>query len=120
MRALVASLCVLTASLLAAPANAQFVGRHDYGPVDIPSSLAGDSGQRGPGLGRELHNIRQRIDQKRRSGILTRVEAHRLKLEAYAIADLADRYDAQGMPQSAQDELEARTHYLSDAVNRPR
>jgi hypothetical protein len=127
MRALVASLCFLAAFAPAAPASAQFVQPHTYGSVVVSNPFigdsrqhVGDSRQHGPGVGRELHAIRERIHEEREAGILSRHEARRLRREANAIAELADRYDGQGMPQSAQDELEARTHYLSDAVNRPR
>lgn len=120
MRALVASFCFLAAVAPGAPATAQFAQPHTYGPVSTPNPFIGDSRQRGPSLGRELHAIRERIHEEREAGILSRHEARELRREANAIAELADRYDGQGMSQSARDELEARTQYLRDAVSRPR
>jgi hypothetical protein len=116
----VASLCFLAALAAAAPARAQFVGRHDYGPVDVPAPFIGDSRQRGPGVGRELRDVRHLIQAEREAGILSKSEARHLKREANAIEALAERDDRQGLSSSAQDELEARTHYLADAVARPR
>ena len=116
MRRLAAFACFA----FAAPAAAQFAQPHNYGPVDVPNPFVGDSRQRGPGLGRELHDIRERLHRERESGALSRSEARRLKREANAIAELAGRYADEGMPSSARAELEARAHYLSDAVNRPR
>ena len=120
MRGLVASLFLLSAVLPEAAATAQFVGRHDYGPVGVSDPFVGEGRRRGPGLGRELHNIRERIHNERGAGILSKSQARRLRQEAKLIADLAARDEQQGMSQSAQDELEARVHYLSDAVGLPR
>jgi hypothetical protein len=120
MRALVASLCFPLAFALVAPAGAQFVEPHNYGPVSAPNPFIGTSRQRGPGVGRELHNIRERIHAEREAGLLSKPEARRLRREANAIEEQAELSAQQGTSQSAQDELETRTHYLSDAVNRPR
>jgi uncharacterized membrane protein len=118
MRPLILSACLL--AFAAAPACAQFVGKHDYGPVGISNPFIGDSRQPGPGIGRELRGVRQQINEARESGALTGREARQLRREAWAIEQLAARYADDGLSRSEQDELENRTHYLSDAVKRPR
>src|SRR3954462_3639058 len=120
MRRLAASLLFLPALSFAAPADAQFVGRHDYGPAGVSNPFVGDSRQAGPGLGRGLRNIRHQIRQERENGALSGREAHQLKRQADAIEQLADRYGSDGLSRSAPDELETRPRILSDAVHRPR
>ncbi|HEX5181977.1 MAG TPA: hypothetical protein VFW19_02375 [Allosphingosinicella sp.] len=120
MNRLAASFCLLVALAPAAPAAAQFVEPHNYGSVEVSNPFIGNGRQRGPGLDRELHGIYDQIHVERANGILSKREARALRREADAIAEQAERYAGQGMPQSARDELEARAHYLSDRVGRPR
>jgi hypothetical protein len=115
MRTLIALLVPLA---LAAPAHAQFVGKHDYGPAGLSNPFIGDSRQQAPDIGRELHNVRQQIHAARASGALSGREAHQLRRETYAIEQLAARYADDGLSRSEQDELENRTRYLTDAVKR--
>jgi hypothetical protein len=120
MRRLAASLLFLPLLSFAAPTGAQFAERHDYGPVGVSNPFIGDSRQSGPGLGRELRNIRHQIRQERENGALSGREAHQLKRQANAIEQLADRYGSDGLSRSEEDELETRTRILSDAVHRRR
>jgi hypothetical protein len=117
-----ASLAILFASLpLAALAEARIAERHPPRDVQRPSSpLIGDSRQRGPRIGREVGDIRNRIERARESGALSRREARQLKREARQIGNLARRYGRDGLSSSERAELQARAHYLRDAVNRPR
>jgi hypothetical protein len=117
MRILAVSLVFLC--FVSAPAGAQFVGRHDYGPVEGPT-FGGDSSLPGPGIGRELHDVRSRIDRARDSGRLSRSEARQLRREARAIEALAERSDRNGLSPSESRELEARARALGDAADRPR
>jgi hypothetical protein len=119
MRHLV-SLFPLAASLLAAtPAAAQFVGRPVYEPVPPPAPFLADSRLPGPGIGRELRDVRQRIERARDNGDLTRREARQLHRQARLIGRLAERYGAGGLSQSERAELQTRTGALRDAVTRP-
>jgi hypothetical protein len=119
MRRLAASLFFLPILSFTAPVDAQFVGRHDYGAAGLSNPFIGDSRQPGPGLCRELRDIRHQIRQERNNGALSHREARQLRRQASAIEQLAERYGADGLSPSEQDELETRTHYLSDAINRP-
>ena len=112
------SLALLVPLALAAPAHAQFVGKHDYGPAGLSNPFIGDSRQPGPGIGRELRNVRHQIHAARESGALSGREAHQLRREANAIEHLAARYADDGLSRAEQDELENRTRYLTDAVKR--
>lgn len=110
----------LLAFALAAPASAQIAGKHDYGPVPLANPFLPDSRLPGPPLGKELRDIEGRIDRARDSGGLSPREARRLDREARAVGRLARRYGRDGLSPSERAELEARTAYLSDTVNRPR
>ena len=114
------SLVLLVPLALAAPADAQFVGKHDYGPVGISNPFIGDSRQQPPDIGRELHNVRHDISVARENGALSGREARQLRRETYAIEQAALRYAQDGLSRSEQDELENRTRYLKDAVKRGR
>ena len=114
------TLVLLVPLALAAPANAQFVGKHDYGPVGVSNPFIGDSRQQSPDIGRELHNVRRDIRAARDSGALSGREARQLRRETYAIEQAAMRYAEDGLSRSEQDELENRTRYLKDAVKRGR
>ena len=104
----------------AAPAGAQIAGKRDYGPVPVSSPFLPDSRLPGPGIGREVRDLEGRIGRARDSGALSRGDARRLEREARAIGRLARRYGRDGLSPSETAELEARAHYLRDAVGRPR
>jgi hypothetical protein len=103
----------------AVPAGAQIAGRHDYGPVPVSSPFLPDSRLPGPGIGREVSDLQDRIDDARESGALSRGEAHRLGREARAIGRLANLYGRDGLSPSERAELENRTNYLRDSIDRP-
>ena len=111
---------VLTASVVAMPAAAQIAERHDYGSVGMRDPFLPDSRLSGPGLGRELGQIRRQIDNGRDTGQLTRGQARRLQREARAIGSLGRRYGRDGVSPSERAELDARTNVLRDKVNRGR
>lgn len=101
------------------PAGAQIAGKRDYGPVPVSSPFLPDSRLPGPGIGREVRDLKGRIENARDSGALSKGEARRLEREASAIGRLARRYGRDGLSPSERAELEARTHYLRDSVSRP-
>jgi hypothetical protein len=115
-------LIALSASILAAlgaPAGAQIAGKRDYGPVPVSSPFLADSRLPGPGVGREVRDLKGRIESARESGILSRGEARRLEREAEAIGRLGRLYGRDGLSPSERSELETRADYLRDAVGRP-
>ena len=109
----------LLAFAIAAPAAAQIAGKRDYGPVPTAGPFLPDSRLPGPGIGREVDDLEDRIDRARDSGALTRREARRLDREARAIGRLERRYGRDGLSQSERAELENRARYLRDSINRP-
>lgn len=120
MHLLAVPLALLFAPSILAPQSSHFTGQHVYAPVAGPDPFIGDSRQPGPGVGRELRDVRHRIRDARESGHLSGREAHQLKREAHAVERLAELYADDGLSRSEQDELENRTHVLSDRVNHPR
>jgi hypothetical protein len=114
------SLFCLLAFALATPASAQIAGKRDYGPVARANPFLPDSRLPAPPLGKELRDIDRSIDRARDGGRISGREARRLDREARAIGRLARRYGRDGLSPSERAELEVRTAYLSDSVNRPR
>jgi hypothetical protein len=110
--------CLLLALPIAT--SAQIAGRHVYEPVGASNPFLGDSSLPGPGIGRELHDVRRNIRRARDQGMISGREARQLKREARAIERAASVYGADGLSPSEQTELETRTRILSDAVNKPR
>ena len=102
------------------PANAQIAGSYPREPVRPPNPFIGDSRLPGPGVGRELRDIRGRIDEVRDSGAISKREAKRLDREARQIGRLARRYGRDGLSGSERAELEARSLYLRGAVSASR
>ena len=111
-------LAILLPLIVAAPASAQFVGKHDYGPVGVSNPFIGDSRQPSPDIWRDLHNVRQDIRAARDAGALSGRQAHQLKRETYRIEQAASRYGGDGLSRSEQDELEHRTRAVREAVRR--
>lgn len=114
------ALFLILVSAAAAPGGAQIVARRDYGPVGRSNPFIGDSRLPGPGIGRELADIRDRIDRARDSGAISRREARMLEREARLIGGLAWRYGRDGLSLSEHNELQARANFLRAEVNRPR
>ena len=120
MRSLAAPLVLVLAFAAAAPAGAQIVGRHDYGPAGASNPFIGDSRLPGASVGAELRHIRGRIERARESGLISRREARQLRREARLIGGLALRYGHGGLSRSERNELQARTDFLRAELNRPR
>lgn len=120
MRRPALSALLVLASAIAAPAGAQIVGPRPPSDYRPPNPFIGDSSLPGPTVGRDVRDLRQRVDRARESGAISRREARRLDREARLIRRLAARYGRDGMSASEKAELEARSRYLRDAVNRPR
>jgi hypothetical protein len=117
------SICLLAALSLSAPAAAQFAnGGRATPPSSLPAWFGSGTGRAAPdaGIGHDLHAVRREIRQARERGDLTRREARQLGRQADAIAELADRQGDNGLSASERAELEARTHYLKDAIDHPR
>ncbi|HEU0098483.1 MAG TPA: hypothetical protein VFQ67_06875 [Allosphingosinicella sp.] len=120
MRPTLFAALTLLAATTSAPAAAQIVGKRDYGPVPAASPFLPDSRLPGPSIGREVRDLKGRIDRARESGALPAGEARRLEREARAIGRLARLYGRDGLSPSERAELDARAAYLRDAVDRPR
>lgn len=118
MRRFLALLALLTAG----PAVAQIAPR---GPLPgsgwAPPDLLGDfSSPRGPGIGRDLADVRERIGDARDGGRLSRREARQLRLETRRVERLAERYGRDGLSGPERAHVEGLAFALRDAVNRPR
>ena len=106
--------------LLATPASAQIAGRHDYEPVPAANPFLPDSSLPGPGIGREMRDVRGKIRDARESGAISGREARQLRRETRAIERAAYTYGRDGLSQSERRELETRTLTLRGRVNRGR
>ncbi len=113
-----AAIALLTFTI-AAPAGARIAGRHPQEPVRPANPFIGNSRLPGPSIGRDLRDIRSQVERARSSGELSTKKARRLKREARQIGRLARRYGRDGLSEAERSELEARAHYLRDAVKRP-
>jgi hypothetical protein len=119
MRYFAVSAFLVLASSIAAPAGARIAGNHP--PRDVaPSNPFPEPQRLGPGLGRDVRDIRQRVEDAHDNGVISKREARQLKREARLIGRLERRYGRDGLSMSERKELEARARYLRDAVNRPR
>ena len=113
MRRFLLALTALSAGLFApAAASAQIAGKRDYGPVGTSSPFLPDSSLAAPPLGRELRQMRGRIERARENGLLTRREARALDREARALGRLGGRYARDGLSAAERRELQARTAAL--------
>jgi hypothetical protein len=102
------------------PASARIAGSHPSTPSPRINAFIGDSRLPGPGIGRELRDIRGRIDRGRETGDLSRRDARQLRREARLIGRLADRYGRDGLSPFERNELDIRTQALRSSVSRPR
>lgn len=113
-------LAILAIVPVAAPAAAQIAGRPVYGDVPRVDRVGrADSRLPGPGIGRDLRDVRGRIDDARESGRISQGEARGYRREARAIGALASRYGADGLSPWEESELELRAQALRSAVARP-
>jgi hypothetical protein len=114
------SACALLATFTINPAAAQIVGPRPPSDYRAPNPFIGDSSLPGPGTGRDVGDIRNRIDRARESGSISKREARQLDREARLIRRLERRYASDGLSASEKRELETRALYLRGALNRPR
>ena len=119
MRRLAVLPLLTLAVTLAAPAGAQIVGRHDYGPAGTSDPFLGNGALPGPSIGQELHYLRGRIERARESGLITRRQARQLRREANRIAVRANVYGSDGLSASERRELEISAAALRSQLNRP-
>jgi hypothetical protein len=115
MRAL-ATFFLLPALVIAAPAAARIVGTQLPMPVPRVDPFIGDSRLPAPGIGRELRDIRSRIEHARESGDISPREARQLRREARLIGRLADRYGSDALSRSERDELTVRAQALRGRI----
>jgi hypothetical protein len=115
-----ASALVLATLAAAAPAAAQIVGRHDYGPSAAPNPFLEGAFPSGPGIGSEVGGLRDEIDRAHASGSISGREARRLDRQARRIGALARRYGRDGLSGSELHELRTRALILQADLNRPR
>ena len=101
---------VLLIALVAAPAAAQFTGRPAM-PVAGPAPS---------GWGGALGDTYRDIGQGKRSGQLSRHEAHQLRRQAGFIGMLSTRYAADGLSDAERHELTSRELALHDEVENRR
>ena len=120
MRRLLISACALLATSAIHPAAAQIVGPPPPSDYRAPNPFIGDSSLPGPAIGREVGDIRKRVDRAREGGRISKREARQLDREARLIRRLERRYASDGLSSSERRELEARAHYLRAALNRAR
>ncbi|HEY5721757.1 MAG TPA: hypothetical protein VIT45_05495 [Allosphingosinicella sp.] len=103
--------------LLASPAVAQIAERHRPGPIPASNPFLEDSFLPGPGIGREMRDVRGKIDDAREGGLISGREARQLRREARAIERLAHVYGRDGLSQSERRELDTRSLVLRGRVN---
>ena len=120
MRHLILPLTGVAALMLPVPAAAQIAGKPDFGPIPRASPFLPDSSLPGPGIGREVRDLRERIGQAHEAGLISRREARALDREARLIGRLAHRYGRDGLSDAERRELEQRAQAVRAGVNRPR
>ena len=99
-----------------APLHAQIVGQRDYGPAPVSSPFLPDSSLAGASIGRQLLHQRERIQDARAAGLISRQEARRLDREARLISAIAYRYARDGLSAPERRELENRSRALDGAI----
>ena len=119
MRSLALPFVMILALAAGARGEAQIAGPLPRGDVRPPNPFISDSRLPGPGIGRDLGDIDDRVDRARKSGDLSGRQARQLKREARQIGRLAERYGRDGLSSSERSEIEARARYLRGAVNAP-
>ena len=116
-----APLLFILSAFLAAPTIAQIAGRPNYGDVPRTDRVGRiDSRLPGPGIDRDLRDVRDRIDDARDSGRISRGEARGYRREARASGALASRYASDGLSPWEESELELRAQVLRSALARLR
>jgi hypothetical protein len=105
-------------ALAAAPSAAQFAPTR-INTID-PARPFGLDGPSNPSPGRDLRDVRQRIDQGRDAGQLSRREARQLRRQADVIGAAGGRFAQDGLSASERRELAIRTQVLRDQVTATR
>lgn len=115
-----ASLLAILAILpFAAPAAAQIAGRPVYDDVPRLNRFGPvDSSLPAPRPRNELRDVRERIDDARDAGRISRSEARAYRREARAIGALAWRYGRDGLSPSEVMALRFRAQVLDSALSR--
>lgn len=108
---------LILAIAVAAPAQAEIAPRRTPEPVKKNDPFVGNGRVQGPGIHRDVADIRERIDDARESGQISRRDARRLDRQARGIGSLARVYRTHGISESEARELQARANYLRDAVS---
>ncbi|MGQ0559720.1 MAG: hypothetical protein ACT4OE_09075 [Sphingosinicella sp.] len=117
-RSLVVGPSLVAALAAAMPADAQIVGRRTHEPVPVSSPFLPDSRLPGPGIWREVAQVRGDIRRARDNGLLTRREAGALDRETRRIGHVAMRYGRDGLSNSERDELRVRVETVRSAIGR--
>lgn len=112
-------LLLLTSTLFAVPASAQFYPAPGPGPRRSPPMIATTVSKPAPD-GPQLGSIFSDIDAGRRTGQLSHKQAKELRLEAGEISALEARYAADGLSDSEAAELQTRTEVLRSIINAKR
>ncbi|HEX8655437.1 MAG TPA: hypothetical protein VF693_09470 [Allosphingosinicella sp.] len=121
MRSLIlAAFAAPALAFAAAPASAQIVGRHDYGPVGRGNPFIGDSSFGLPGFGREVRDIRDRVSDGRESGQLSQAEARQLRRDTRRLVVVGRAYRRDGLSASEAHALHAWALALQSRVNAAR
>ena len=109
---------ILLTTVIATPAGAQIVGRHDYGYTPPPNPFLDGSQPARPSPRSDVRDLRGRIDTAFVSGHISRRDAQRLGREASVISSLARRYGRDGFSEAERRELDTRTHLLRADIAR--
>lgn len=105
----IVAFAILGAAVIGSPAAAQsWTGITTESPATAPP--------RGTDVYRQTDRIDRSIRAGRKSGQLTRAEAHRLRRQAALIDAMADRYAADGISAGEAGELDTRADVLSHQV----
>lgn len=104
-----AAFVILGATAIGGPAAAQ-----SWTGINAESHAA--AAPRGTDVYRQTDRIDRSIRAGRKSGQLTRAEAHRLRRQAALIDAMADRYTADGISAGEAGELDMRADVLSHQV----
>ena len=113
MRNILISAALLSAVAAAAPAAAQY-GDYNRGYNQ------GYGYNQGQNIRRQVDQLRQRIDQLGRRGLISRNEADRLFRRADQIDRLAYRFSRNGISPGEYQELQARIHDLRQRIQAER
>ena len=99
---------IFLAAAAAPPAPAPRMGGIAYEPYG------------GPSFGRQAQRVRERAEDGRETGQLSRRQARAARREARQIGRLSDRYAHGGYSEAEQRELQARIDYLNGMVSAQR